>query len=62
MIELPRAALKAGEIAHPRFFSFGARSDLTQTTLGIAAMIVAVVIEDYKRKGIFEQDPFISLR
>lgn len=61
MIELPRAALKADEIAkHAEFFSFGT-NDLTQTTLGISRDDSAGFIEIYKNKGIIEVDPFVSL-
>jgi len=61
MIELPRAALRAGEIAEAaEFFSFGT-NDLTQTTLGISRDDSAAFIEIYKKKGIVEQDPFVSL-
>lgn len=61
MIELPRAALKAGELAETaQFFSFGT-NDLTQTTLGISRDDAASFIATYKEKGIFEQDPFIRL-
>jgi pyruvate,orthophosphate dikinase len=61
MIELPRAALRAGEIAtEAEFFSFGT-NDLTQTTLGISRDDSAAFIEIYKQKGIVEQDPFVSL-
>ena len=61
MIELPRAALRAGEIAQEaEFFSFGT-NDLTQTTLGISRDDAASFIEDYKRKGVIEQDPFVTL-
>ncbi len=61
MIELPRAALKAGEIAEAaEFFSFGT-NDLTQTTLGISRDDSASFIEDYKRQNILEQDPFVTL-
>ncbi|MDX1975958.1 MAG: pyruvate, phosphate dikinase [Rickettsiales bacterium] len=61
MIELPRAALKAGEIAAlAEFFSFGT-NDLTQTTLGISRDDSASFIEIYKQRGIVEQDPFVSL-
>jgi len=61
MIELPRAALRAGEIAeHAEFFSFGT-NDLTQTTLGISRDDAASFIEDYKRKGVIESDPFVTL-
>lgn len=61
MIELPRAALRAGEIAeHAEFFSFGT-NDLTQTTLGISRDDAASFIEYYKNEGILEHDPFASL-
>jgi len=61
MIELPRAALMAGEIAElAQFFSFGT-NDLTQTTLGISRDDSANFIEAYKQKGIVEQDPFVTL-
>ena len=61
MIELPRAALRAGEIAQSaEFFSFGT-NDLTQTTLGISRDDSASFIEAYKKQGIVEQDPFVSL-
>ncbi len=61
MIELPRAALKAGEIAQTAdFFSFGT-NDLTQTTLGISRDDSASFIGIYKEKGIFEYDPFVRL-
>jgi pyruvate,orthophosphate dikinase len=61
MIELPRAALRAAEIAElAEFFSFGT-NDLTQTTLGISRDDSAAFIEIYKQKGIVEQDPFVSL-
>ncbi len=61
MIELPRACLRAGEIAElAEFFSFGT-NDLTQTTLGISRDDSASFIEIYKQKGIVEIDPFVSL-
>ncbi len=61
MIELPRAALLAGEIAaEAEFFSFGT-NDLTQTTLGISRDDSANFIEIYKQKSIVEQDPFVTL-
>lgn len=61
MIELPRAALKAGEMAQTaEFFSFGT-NDLTQTTLGISRDDAASFIGDYKEQGIFEHDPFVRL-
>ena len=61
MIELPRAALRAGEIAMmAEFFSFGT-NDLTQTTFGISRDDAALFLGDYQRQGIFEHDPFVSL-
>ena len=61
MIELPRAALKAGEIAEEaEFFSFGT-NDLTQTTFGISRDDAASFIGAYKEKGIIEHDPFVRL-
>src|SRR5690606_7603983 len=61
MIELPRAALRAHVIAETaQFFSFGT-NDLTQTTFGISRDDAAGFIPVYQRKGIIEQDPFISL-
>lgn len=61
MIELPRAALKAGEIAEEaEFFSFGT-NDLTQTALGISRDDAAGFVGIYKEKNIFEHDPFVRL-
>ncbi|TDQ84490.1 pyruvate phosphate dikinase [Dongia mobilis] len=61
MIELPRAALLAGEIARDAaFFSFGT-NDLTQTTYGLSRDDAARFIQSYERQGIIERDPFISL-
>ena len=61
MIELPRAALLAGEIAKSAaFFSFGT-NDLTQTTYGLSRDDAASFIGAYQRLGIFEQDPFVSI-
>ena len=61
MIELPRAALRAGEIAETaEFFSFGT-NDLTQTTLGMSRDDSAGFLEVYKAKGIYEKDPFATL-
>ncbi len=61
MIELPRAALRAHVIAETaEFFSFGT-NDLTQTTFGMSRDDAAAFIPTYQRKGIIEQDPFISL-
>ena len=61
MIELPRAALMADEIAkEARFFSFGT-NDLTQTTLGVSRDDSARFLGPYTDHGIFERDPFVSL-
>src|SRR5690349_738359 len=61
MIELPRAALMAGEIAEEaRFFSFGT-NDLTQTTLGLSRDDASRFLGAYVDKGIFARDPFVSL-
>lgn len=61
MIELPRAALQAGEIAHSaEFFSFGT-NDLTQTTLGISRDDAGRFLGDYERQGIYEKDPFVTI-
>ncbi|XYK80405.1 MAG: pyruvate, phosphate dikinase [Labrenzia sp.] len=61
MVELPRAALKAAEIAESaEFFSFGT-NDLTQTTFGISRDDAASFLGTYQTKGILEQDPFVSL-
>jgi pyruvate,orthophosphate dikinase len=61
MIELPRAALRAAEIAlSADFFSFGT-NDLTQTTFGISRDDAARFIGEYTAKGVFKTDPFISL-
>lgn len=61
MIELPRAALKAGEIAEiGAFFSFGT-NDLTQTTLGVSRDDAARFLTAYVDKGIYAADPFVSL-
>ena len=61
MIELPRAALKAGDIAKTaEFFSFGT-NDLTQTTLGISRDDAASFLGPYTAKGILAADPFVTL-
>lgn len=61
MIELPRAALRAGEIAEVgAFFSFGT-NDLTQTTLGVSRDDAARFLTTYVEKGIYARDPFVSL-
>jgi pyruvate, orthophosphate dikinase len=61
MIELPRAALKAHEIAATaEFFSFGT-NDLTQTTLGISRDDAASFLGIYTEKGILPADPFVTI-
>lgn len=61
MIELPRAAIRAGEIAESaEFFSFGT-NDLTQTTIGISRDDAASFLGTYVQKGIFAIDPFVSI-
>ncbi len=61
MIELPRAALMAGDIAQSaEFFSFGT-NDLTQTTLGISRDDAASFLGAYVAKGILAHDPFVTL-
>lgn len=61
MIELPRAALRAEEIAESaEFFSFGT-NDLTQTTFGLSRDDSANFLTDYERRGILEHDPFQTL-
>jgi pyruvate,orthophosphate dikinase len=61
MIELPRAALRAGEIAEVgEFFSFGT-NDLTQTTLGVSRDDASRFLGAYVEQGIYAKDPFVSL-
>ncbi len=61
MIELPRAALRAAEIAEEaEFFSFGT-NDLTQTALGISRDDAARFLKVYEERGIYEKDPFVSI-
>ncbi len=64
MIELPRAALMAGEIAEvAEFFSFGT-NDLTQTTMGLSRDDAGRFLPDYvdeRKAGVFAADPFQSL-
>jgi len=61
MIELPRAALRAGEIAETaEFFSFGT-NDLTQTTFGISRDDASNFLTDYEHQGIIDIDPFVSI-
>jgi pyruvate,orthophosphate dikinase len=61
MIELPRAALCAGEIARTaEFFSFGT-NDLTQTTFGISRDDSARFLGEYTSRGLFAVDPFVTI-
>jgi len=61
MIELPRAALRAGSIAEEaEFFSFGT-NDLTQTALGLSRDDAGKFLPLYVEKGIFPRDPFVSI-
>jgi pyruvate,orthophosphate dikinase len=61
MIELPRAAIKANDLAkHAEFFSFGT-NDLTQTTFGISRDDSGKFLNDYIENKIFEIDPFVSI-
>jgi pyruvate,orthophosphate dikinase len=61
MIELPRACLRAAEIAEgAEFFSFGT-NDLTQTTFGLSRDDAGNFLGTYEQRGLIDQDPFISL-
>ena len=61
MIELPRAAITANEIAnHADFFSFGT-NDLTQTTLGLSRDDAGRFLGSYVSQGIFAKDPFVTI-
>jgi pyruvate,orthophosphate dikinase len=61
MIELPRAALRAAEIAQSaEFFSFGT-NDLTQTTYGLSRDDAGSFLGTYLEQGILEKDPFVSI-
>ena len=61
MIELPRAALLAGEIAKTaEFFSFGT-NDLTQTALGMSRDDAGMFLTDYLKKGVIARDPFVTI-
>ena len=61
MVELPRAAIRAADLAeHAEFFSFGT-NDLTQTTFGISRDDSGRFLSAYIDKGVFERDPFVSL-
>ena len=61
MIELPRAALRAANIAkHAAFFSFGT-NDLTQTTFGLSRDDAGRFLPDYVAQGIMDKAPFVTL-
>ncbi|MGN7612821.1 pyruvate, phosphate dikinase [Magnetococcales bacterium HHB-1] len=61
MIELPRAAVTADQIAkEAQFFSFGT-NDLTQTALGLSRDDSGAFLTDYQKRGIIEKDPFVSI-
>lgn len=61
MIELPRAAIMAGQIAKSaEFFSFGT-NDLTQTTFGLSRDDAGKFLPEYVTKGILANDPFVSI-
>ena len=61
MIELPRAALMAEEIAQSAaFFGFGT-NDLTQTTLGMSRDDTGAILDEYRAKGVYVADPFASI-
>lgn len=61
MIELPRAALRAGTIAEEAaFFSFGT-NDLTQTTFGLSRDDASAFLGSYEKRGILKHDPFATL-
>jgi pyruvate,orthophosphate dikinase len=61
MIELPRAALQARQIAETaEFFSFGT-NDLTQTTIGISRDDAGGFLTDYLNKGVIARDPFVTI-
>ena len=61
MIELPRAALKAGEIAETaEFVSFGT-NDLTKTALGVSRDDAGSFLSEYLTRGLIERDPFVTI-
>ena len=61
MIELPRAALRAGDIAaSAEFFSFGT-NDLTQTALGLSRDDAGAFLSEYLTKGLISRDPFVTI-
>ena len=61
MIELPRAALLADELAKSaEFFGFGT-NDLTQTTLGMSRDDTGAILDEYRARGVYVADPFASI-
>ncbi len=61
MIELPRAAILAGDIAQSaEFFGFGT-NDLTQTTLGMSRDDTGAILDEYRSKGVYVADPFATI-
>ena len=61
MIELPRAALMAEELAlSAAFFGFGT-NDLTQTTLGMSRDDTGAILDEYRARGVYVADPFASI-
>jgi len=61
MIELPRAAVVADQIAREaEFFSFGT-NDLTQTTYGLSRDDAGRFLPEYVRQGVFDRDPFVAI-
>ena len=61
MIELPRAALRADELAKSaEFFGFGT-NDLTQTTLGMSRDDTGAILDEYRARGVYVADPFASI-
>ena len=61
MIELPRAALRADELAQSaEFFGFGT-NDLTQTTLGMSRDDTGAILDEYRARGVYVADPFASI-
>ena len=61
MIELPRAALMAEELAQSAaFFGFGT-NDLTQTTLGMSRDDTGAILDEYRARGVYVADPFASI-
>ena len=61
MIELPRAALQADELAKSaEFFGFGT-NDLTQTTLGMSRDDTGAILDEYRARGVYVADPFASI-